>query len=529
MQKNKSALFMAVVVFTGVLIMTGCDSGNGDPSNPTSVPNAPTIKDILVENRMISILWDVVEGADSYNLYWNTTGSVSTSDNSVTDLQTPYGFISFEHSGLSFFKTYYYRITAVNALGESSLSSEVSALPAVTSDELWKRAASDPEDGDELGRSVSISGDYLIAGAPNEDDSGLDSGAVYLYNRDYGATDFWGVIAKRTASDAEDSDSFGHSVSISGDYFVVGAPNEDGAGSDQGAAYVFARDQGGTDAWGEVVKLTASDGADSDFFGHSVFISGDYVVVGANREGGDGTDRGAVYVFDRNSPSPDVWGEVAKLMASDAEDSDYFGSSVSISGDYVVVGAYGEDNGGLDSGAVYVFDRNYPNPDSWGEVVILTASDPAAGDEFGFSVAIDGDYVVVGASNKDDSGTDRGAAYVFNRNYPNPDVWGEVVILTASDAEDSDYFGSSVSISGDYVLVGAPDEDGDGTDQGAAYVYYRNQDGPDAWGEVMKLVSGGSQDDDLLGYSVAISDHFAITGIPGEDGLQTDIGAVSIF
>ncbi|MCK4557250.1 MAG: hypothetical protein KAU47_07005, partial [Candidatus Aminicenantes bacterium] len=101
-----------------------------------------------------------------------------------------------------------------------------------------------------------------------------------------------------------------------------------------------------------------------------------------------------------------------------------------------------------------------------------------------------------------------------------------------SDAADTDYFGSSVSISGDYILVGAPYEDGTGTDQGAAYVYYRNQDGPDVWGEVMKLISGGAQDDDLLGYSVAISDHFAITGVPGEDGVPTvtiDIGAVSIF
>ncbi|MCK4556725.1 MAG: FG-GAP repeat protein, partial [Candidatus Aminicenantes bacterium] len=221
MQKNKTAFFIAVVVFTGVLIITGCDGGNEDSPDPTSVPNAPTVDDMNVENRLISILWYVVEGADSYNLYWNTTGNVTTSDNSYLDLQTPYGFISFNHSGLSFFKTYYYRLTAVNALGESSLSSEVSAFPAVTIGELWKRASSDYEDGDEFGRSVAISGDYLIAGAPNEDDLGLDSGAVYLYNRDYGPTDAWEVIAKRTASDGGASDSFGHSVAISGDYVVV--------------------------------------------------------------------------------------------------------------------------------------------------------------------------------------------------------------------------------------------------------------------------------------------------------------------
>ena len=520
---------MAVVVFTGVMIMTGCDGGNEDPSDPTSVPNAPTFEDIYVENRLISVLWYVVEGADSYNLYWNTTGNVTTSDNSYTDLQTPYNFISFEHSGLSFFKTYYYRLTAVNSLGESSLSSEISASPAVTIEELWKRAASDYEDGDELGRSVSISGDYLIAGAPNEDDLGLDRGAVYIYSRDYGATDAWAVIGKRIASDAADSDSFGHSVSISGDYFVVGAPNKDGLGADEGAAYVFYRNQGADDAWGEAVILTASDAAAGDSFGHSVSISGDYVVVGANRKGGGGTDRGAAYVFNRNYPNPDDWGEVAKLTASDTADGDRFGSSVSISGDYVTIGAPYKDDIGVDEGAVYVYDRNLGGTDAWGQVLTLTASDAAAGDEFGFSVAIDGDYVVVSAPNKDGTGTDEGAAYVFDRNQGGTDAWGEVLTLTASDAEDSDYFGSSVSIAGDYILVGAPDEDGTGTDQGAAYVYYRNQDGPDAWGEVMKLVSGGAQDDDFLGYSVAISDHFAITGVPGEDGVGTDIGAVSIF
>lgn len=528
MQKNKSILLMIVLVLAGVLNMTHC-GGNGDSSNPTSVPNTPTIDDLYVQNRFIAVLWNVADDADSYNLYWNTTGNVTTSDNSFTGLETPYTFINFEHPGLSFFKTHHYRLSAVNAIGESSLSSEMNALPAVTSEELWYRGAGDYGDGDELGRSVAMSGDYLVAGAPYEDGTGLDYGAAYVYYKDQGADNAWGQVIKLSASDAADSDTFGHSVAISGDYVVVGAPNKDGSAADEGAAYVYYRDQGGTDAWGQVTKLTASDAAAGDQFGYSVSISGDLVVVGANRKSGGGTDRGAAYVFDKDYPTSDSWGEVLKLTASDAADGDQFGYSVSISGDYAVLGAPYKDGTGADEGASYVYYRDQGGTDNWGQVTKLTASDAAAGDEYGNSVAIDGDYVVAGALGEDGAGTDQGAAYVYGRDEGGADNWGEVVKLAASDAADSDEFGSSVSISGDYILVGAPYEDGTGTDQGAAYVFYRNQDGPDVWGEVLKITTVGAEDDNLVGYSVGIGDYFLVTGVPGEDGVTTDIGAIAIF
>ena len=519
---------MTLVVLASVLVMPHC-GGNGDPSDPTTVPDRPTIDDLYVANRMIAILWYVVENADSYNLYWNTTGNVTTSDNSFTGLETPYNFISFEHSGLSFFKTHYYRISAINIIGESSLSNEMSTLPAVTSEELWYRSSGDYDDGDEVGRSVSISGDYLVAGAPYKDDTGLDLGAAYVYYRNQGADDAWGQVAKLSASDAADSDIFGYSVSISGDYVVVGAPNKDGSAADEGAAYVYYRNQGGTDAWGQVTKLTASDAAAGDNFGYSVSIGGDYVVVGAPNKDGSAADEGAAYVYYRNQGGTDAWGQVTKLIASDAAAGDTFGYSVSISGDCAVVGAPYKDGTGADEGAVYVYDRNLGGTDAWGQVTKLTASDAAAGDEYGSSVAIDGDYAVIGAPYKDGTGADEGASFVYYRDQGGEDNWGEVVKLAASDAAVSDSFGNSVSICGDYVLIGAPYEDGDGTDQGAAYVFYRNQDGTDAWGEVVKLTTVGAEDDNILGYSVGIGDYFIVTGVPGEDGLTTDIGAIAIF
>jgi hypothetical protein len=220
-----------------------------------------------------------------------------------------------------------------------------------------------------------------------------------------------------------------------------------------------------------VTKLTASDAADGDKFGNSVAISGDTVVVGAYWEQGAGVQRGAAYIFEQNHGGPDAWGEVTKLTASDAENYDDFGSSVSISGDTVVVGARGKGAAGTDHGAVYVFERNHGGADKWGQVTKLTASDAEDQDWFGISVSISGDTVVVGASGEDGAGTDRGAAYVFERNQDGADAWGQVTKLVTSDAEDSEYFGDTVAISGDTVVVGASGEDGAGTDRGAAHIF----------------------------------------------------------
>ncbi|MCK4759481.1 MAG: FG-GAP repeat protein, partial [Candidatus Aminicenantes bacterium] len=490
MRKNKNVFFVALLLWTGIFFMAACGGNgvdNGDGTPPPSPPSAPTIEDIYTENRELAILWDVVNNANTYNLYWNTTGGVTTSDNSVTSLRTPY----YVHAGLSLFKTYSYAVTAVNAGGASSLSNEMSALPAGVPEELWKRIAPDAQNDDVLGSSVAVSGDYAVAGAVGEDGGGggTNQGAAYIFERNYGGTNNWGYVKKLTASDAEDSANFGYSVAIDGDYIVVGAySKDDGLNLDRGAAYVFERNYGGTNNWGQVAKLMASDGAGFDEFGWSVAISGDYVVVGAHREDGGGSSRGAAYVFGRNQGGPDAWGEVEKLTAGlDAENLDRFGTSVGISGDNVVVGAHYEDGIGTDYGAAYVFGRNQGGPDNWGQVTKLTAAIPENAAYFGYSVAVNGDFAIVGAYGEDSGGTNRGAVYVFDRDYGGPDAWGQVAKLTASDDENGDEFGSSVSIDGDYAIVGTRYEDGGGTSRGAAYIYYRNQGLTDSWGEVMKL------------------------------------------
>ena len=311
---------------------------------------------------------------------------------------------------------------------------------------------------DKAGWSVAVSGDVAVVGAIWDDDAGDRSGSVFLFERNLGGSDNWGQVKELAPSDASAGIQFGYSVTIDGDTIVASAP----AGAGPGAAYVFVQDEGGVDNWGEVTKITASDGVAGDFFGGSVSIRGDRVVVGARRDDDGGDSSGAAYVFERDLGGVDNWGERTKLVASDAEEDDLFGTSVSISGDHAIIGAPGADGGAQGSrGAAYVFERNSGGADAWGEVRILTASDVQYGNVFVFgrAVAIEGDLAVVGAADNDRT-SGAGAAYAFQRNEGGTDNWGETDKMTAADAgAEGDRFGASVGLGGGMAIVGTPGDD----------------------------------------------------------------------
>jgi hypothetical protein len=375
-------------------------------------------------------------------------------------------------------------------------------------EQVAKLTAADGAAWDTFGAAVSVSGDTAIVGAPGQG-VGL---AAYVFYRDQGGPNAWGQVAKLTPADGPTYDFFGDSVSVSEDTAVVGAL----AGAHwNGAAYVFYRNQGGADAWGQVAKLTAADGAMLDLFGDSVSVSEDTIVVGAGRvDVGGNADQGAAYVFRRNQGGPDAWGQVAKLTAADGAAGDYFGESVSVSGDTAVVGAYLADVGSNEKqGAAYVFYRNQGGSDAWGQVAKLTAADGAAEDFSGYVVSVSGDTAVVGAPHADVGGNEsQGAAYVFYRDQGGPDVWGQAAKLTAADGAAIDGFGT-VSVSGDTAVVGSRGTDiGSNGAQGAAYVFYRNEGGPNAWGEVIKLTAADGAAGDLFGDSVSVSGNTTIVG-----------------
>lgn len=353
---------------------------------------------------------------------------------------------------------------------------------------LWstevKITASDAGSSDYFGYSVSISGNYAIVGAYQEDAEGSDAGAAYIFIRN-GAN--WSEQQKITATDATNGDRFGYSVSISGDYAVVGAYYENAGGTGAGAAYIFHRSG---ETWTQQQKLTPSDAAVNDYFGWSVSINGDYVMIGT-------PGKNSAYVFHRSDVT---WTQQAKLIADDAE-AFQFGCSISISGDYVIVGAERTDYN--DPGAAYIFHRSDV---TWTKQAKLVASDRQNGDYFGNAVSISGNYAIVGAFYEDDGGTDAGAAYIFNRS----DVtWAQQQKITASNAEAGDFFGTSVSISGDYAIVGAQREETGGTDAGAAYSYLLTGN---TWSEKSLITASDAGDSQYFGYSVYISGDYALVG-----------------
>ena len=323
-----------------------------------------------------------------------------------------------------------------------------------------KLTASDAAAGDTFGYSVSISGDTALVGAPTDDDGGADSGSTYVFVRN-GTT--WTQQAKLTASDAATGDEFGTSVSLDGDTALVGAKRDNAKGVFSGSAYVFVRS--GT-TWTQQTKLIADDGGAGDKFGFSVSIDGDTALVGALFGHGNVPSSGSAYVFFRNGTT---WTQQAKLSDPDGAALDLFGQSVSVSGDTALIGAPSDDdNGNMNSGSSYVYTRSGT---SWTQQAKLIADDAKAGDNLGHSVSLDGDTALIGAKGNDDKGASSGSAYVFTRSGT---TWSQQAKLIADDGAGFDLFGLSVSIDGDKALVGAISGDGNVTDSGSAYAFVRS-------------------------------------------------------
>ncbi|MCK4658429.1 MAG: hypothetical protein KAV82_02815, partial [Phycisphaerae bacterium] len=376
-----------------------------------------------------------------------------------------------------------------------------------------KLVAADAAAGDTFGFSVSASEQVALVGARASDRAGLDSGAAYVFRR---SGVLWEQEACLTASDATDQALFGAAVAIDGVDAVIGAPKASVAGKQRGAAYVF---QFTDSQWQQQTKLTASDAAIEDMFGLSVSIDGDVVVVGApGKHDGVGCYCGAAYVFRHNGM---VWEQEAKLSAADHAAGDFFGVSVAVSADLIIVGAYLHDDGTVwDTGAAYVFRHN---GSGWEQEAKLTAADHAAGDYFGFSVAASGQVVLVGAWGDDDDGTDSGSAYMFRYN---DTVWEQVAKLTAADASSGDGFGNSVSMYGHLVLVGAPGDADSGDFSGSSYIFSHDNL---IWLQQAKVTASDAAGGDFFGHAGAITGSTIITAAPYDGDAGADSGSVYAF
>jgi hypothetical protein len=379
------------------------------------------------------------------------------------------------------------------------VADENAAYP-VTIDPIFTRqvalTASGIGTNDLFGWSVAVYDNTAVVGAPHHDEDYADQGSAYVFVRD-GET--WNFLQKLTASDAGPGDKFGYSVAIYWNYIVVGAPYDDiGGKSDQGAAYMFGRAAG---TWSEHQKLIAGDGASGDQFGWSVAIYLATAVVGAPRDDRDlKIDNGSAYTFVY------VYGDwlPEKKLTVNNNTGDKFGYSVAIDAyltEGIVVGAPFADNGpNTDEGSAYVFERV---SGIWNLKQTLKIGDGLPGDQFGYSVAMNGFVLTVGAPFADDdwiAHVDRGAAYVFTYNNTK---WGFAQKLIPRNlGAPGDLFGHSVACSVFQVVVGAPYSGAN--DHGAAYRFERtNNNGIDSWHEEQKLTASNGVAKGRFGHSVA--------------------------
>jgi hypothetical protein len=412
---------------------------------------------------------------------------------------------------------------------------------------IQKLVASDRSVSDYYGRSVSISGDFAIVGAYLEefDINGGNylpaAGAAYIYERN--SNGVFTEVQKICSSNRESNGNFGYSVSIDSNYAIVGAWHEslDANGlntmSYSGAAYIYERSTVGT--WNLAQKVVATDRAVGDQFGISVSISGDYAIIGASYHDNDVNganylqNAGSVYFFHRDSAGS--WNQVQKIVSSDRELNGDFGHSVSIHNDYAIVGAHNESKditGGNwlpFSGTAYILNRD--SGGTWFQVQKITASDRDINDLFGESVCINGDYAIVGAYHEDhdnngnNSLNNPGAAYIFEKD--SLGSWTQVKKIVASDRMDKALFGYSVSIEKETAIVGAYKDGAPNSIYYAGAAYMFKRDGNGNWCQLEKLVAPNRKAVDLFGSSVSISDGIALIGAYMEDEDANELNPVS--
>ena len=367
---------------------------------------------------------------------------------------------------------------------------------------------------DNLGASVGISGDYAMIGVPEDDtDNGRDTGSIQVFFR---SETGWVQHQKLHASDGVRGDEFGTALAMSGDYAIVGAPRKDDAGNNSGAVYIFTRQ--GT-AWVEQAKLVAPDARPGDYFGISVAIDEDTVLVGGHRINKPTADAGSVYVFERLGNS---WLLTDHLIAPDATKFAYFGFSVGIDDDTAIIGATRDDEAGSDAGAAYVFVRKGVE---WTFQAKLLGNNTEAEDNFGYAVDVDGNFAIVTSPKNRGAG----AAYIYEREGT---VWEQKrnrvrIRMIPIDRDGASAFGTSVDISGETAVIGATGGKVGQDIVGAAYVFTRNE--PPFWNQHTKLTASDSRGGDQLGYAVALSGSEVIAGAPKHSAGGLGSGAAYIY
>ncbi|MCB9838539.1 MAG: hypothetical protein H6813_04305 [Phycisphaeraceae bacterium] len=377
-------------------------------------------------------------------------------------------------------------------------SGAVYVFDVTTGQQLMKIVPNDPAPGDHFGSSVALHGTTLIVGSPDDDDNGSSSGSAYLFDVSAGQQ-----LHKLLPDDGFTDDKFGWSVSVFGDFAIVGAYDANVFGNDSGAAYIFQVSNGQ-----QFRKIAPPDGEAGDYFGESVSMFGDACVIGASADDDQGLYSGSAYLY-RLPPGE----EIIKLQPAGIGAGDRFGSSVGFWQDTMVVGLVGT-GGGENIGASYLFDAVTEQ-----QITRLYSTDGVIDEGFGASVSMIGNLALIGAPGNDDLGPDSGNATLLDTR-----TGGFLRLFDANDGAPGDRFGEAVAISGGGVIAGAAAHSDNGADSGAAYLF-------DLWSgdQIAKLLPGDNAAGDRFGVSVGLDDSFAIVGASGDDDNGADSGSAYLF
>jgi len=320
----------------------------------------------------------------------------------------------------------------------------------------------------------------------------------------------WEQSAKLEANDGEIDDSFGHSVSLNGDRALIGAYLDDDNANDSGSAYVFELSG---NSWIQTAKINSSDTAESDHFGFAVSLLGNRALIGAFLTDENFNNSGSAYIFELDAG---VWSQTKKLVGTNPAENDWMGYSVSLGIDRALIGSRLDGENGIDTGSATVFDYSSNN---WTQTVELFADDANAGDQFGISVSLSGDRLIVGSPLNDGGGLNNGAAYIFDLV---SNMWEQTIKITPNDMSDNDSFGQSVAIIDGRALVSSALDDDNGIDSGSAYLFDLVLGN---WIQSGKLIASNGGTNDSFGTSVSLSENRILIGAH----LNNDIGSSYVF
>lgn len=392
-----------------------------------------------------------------------------------------------------------------------------------------KRSKFIPTDSlEDYGTAVDIENEWIMIGAEDAPISNLEAGTVYVYKNENDKSQF---VKKLYPSDGGFLTRYGNSISVENTTMVIGSWSKGYSSGGTfypaaGKAYVYERDAGGNENWGEVKDLQSPVPVGSEYFGFCVDIGENIIAVGAYGNDDGASNTGKVYLYGRDVGGAGNWGFIKGIQAATAGNNYNFGRWVEVTDNYLAVTSP-DVNG---QGKVYIHYKDEGGLNNWGLKKVLESPSPASNRLYGDETSLEGDRILVGALRDfNTNGSNSGRSYLYMKDEGGADNWGLVKTFEPAEFSSQQEYGLSVDLNGDYIIIGAEEDDEAGPNTGAAYIYNRNQGGADNWGLVNKILDCSNTGVDDFGTAVAISADRAVVGADDHDAIGDNSGAAYLY